>query len=47
MDLDRYLEHYNTERSHQGYNMNGRTPYQAFIDGLNQITEGEEVNAAA
>lgn len=46
-DLDRYLEHYNTERSHQGYNMNGRTPYQAFIDGVNQIVAAEEVKEAA
>lgn len=33
-DLDAYLEKYNTKRTHQGRNMNGRTPYQAFIDGM-------------
>jgi len=33
-DLDVYLHHYNHERAHQGRNMNGRTPYQAFLDGL-------------
>ena len=33
-DLDKYLQHYNTKRPHQGRNMNGRTPYQAFVDGL-------------
>ena len=33
-DLDVYLYHYNNERAHQGRNMNGRTPYQAFIDGI-------------
>ncbi len=33
-DLDAYLHHYNHERAHQGRNMNGRTPYQAFLDGL-------------
>ena len=33
-DLDTYLHHYNRERTHQGRNMNGRVPYQAFIDGL-------------
>ncbi len=33
-DLDKYLKHYNNERTHQGRNMNGRTPYKAFIDGL-------------
>jgi len=25
---------YNKEKSHQGRNMYGRTPYQAFIDGI-------------
>jgi len=33
-DLFTYLHHYNNERPHQGRGMNGRTPYQAFIDGL-------------
>ncbi len=33
-DLDTYLHHYNHERAHQGRNMNGRVPYQAFIDEL-------------
>ncbi len=33
-DLDIYLYHYNNERAHQGRNMNGRTPYQVFIDGI-------------
>jgi len=33
-DLDSYLNHYNRERTHQGRNMNGRVPYQAFLDGL-------------
>ena len=33
-DLDTYLGHYNRERTHQGRNMSGRTPYQAFVDGL-------------
>jgi predicted glycosyltransferase involved in capsule biosynthesis len=33
-DLDAYLHHYNHERAHQCRNMNGRTPYQAFLDGL-------------
>jgi hypothetical protein len=32
--LDDYLVGYNTKRTHQGRNMNGRTPQQAFIDGL-------------
>ncbi len=32
--LDEYLTVYNTRRPHQGRGMNGRTPVQAFIDGL-------------
>jgi len=41
-DLEKYLKHYNNERTHQGRNMNGRTPYEAFIDGLPK-TKKEEV----
>lgn len=33
-DLFAFLHRYNNERTHQGRNMEGRTPYQAFIDGL-------------
>jgi hypothetical protein len=33
-DLEAYLKKYNHERAHQGRNMKGRTPYQAFIDGI-------------
>lgn len=33
-DLDEYLKLYNTERTHQGRNMNGRTPLQVFEAGL-------------
>lgn len=33
-DLDRYLDFYNRERAHRGYRTKGRTPYQAFLDGL-------------
>ncbi len=36
-DLDRYLEFYNRERAHQGYRTQGRTPYPAFLDGVNQV----------
>jgi len=28
------LKKYNHERTHQGRNMKGRTPYQAFVDGI-------------
>ncbi len=31
---DSYLIHYNTKRPHQGRNMNGRTPLQAFREGM-------------
>ena len=37
-DLDRFLEYYNLQRSHQGYRLNGRTPAQALMEALN-ITE--------
>jgi transposase InsO family protein len=33
-DLDTYLHIYNYERAHQGRNMNGRTPHQAFVEGI-------------
>lgn len=36
-DLDIYLEKYNTTRVHQGRNMNGRTPIQTFIEGINPL----------
>jgi len=36
-DLNQYLDSYNNKRTHQGRNMNGRTPYQAFTDGLPKI----------
>ncbi len=32
--LDDYLAHYNQKRPHQGRGMNGRTPAQAFTDGI-------------
>ena len=33
-DLDKYFHTYNRDRTHQGRNMKGRTPYQAFLDGI-------------
>lgn len=44
-DLDNYLVTYNYERTHQGRNMNGRTPHQAFIDGLPNLEQKEELPA--
>jgi len=29
-DLDAFMRHYNTERSHQGYRLNGQTPAAAL-----------------
>jgi transposase InsO family protein len=41
--LDAYLTFYNRERSHQGYRTQGRTPYQAFLDGVPKTTSQERV----
>lgn len=34
LDLDRYLQHYNHERPHQGRMMEDRTPAQMFAAGI-------------
>jgi len=44
-DLDRYVEFYNRERAHQGYRTQGRTPYQAFLDGIAAMPEQREGSA--
>jgi transposase InsO family protein len=46
--LDAYLEGYNHRRPHQGRRMNGRTPAQAFKEGLTkpQPTKGGNETAA-
>jgi transposase InsO family protein len=36
-DLDEYLVFYNTKRTHQGRNMNGMTPIQAFEKGISKV----------
>jgi transposase InsO family protein len=47
-DLEAYLKKYNKKRSHQGRNMKGRTPYQAFIDGIKKPdTEENKMKKAA
>ena len=33
IDLDQWLHHYNTERTHQGKMCCGRTPFETMIDG--------------
>jgi len=42
--LDTYLLHYNTKRPHQGRGMNGRTPLQAFKDGIPQPIQKEDTS---
>jgi transposase InsO family protein len=44
-DLDSYLHVYNHERAHQGRNMNGRTPHQAFVEGIPNPAIKEETAA--
>ena len=44
--LDEYLAFYNRERAHQGYRRQGRTPYQAFWDGIESMRR-EEVKPEA
>lgn len=41
-DVDRWLETYITKRPHQGRGMEARTPYQAFMDGLDWEEDTEE-----
>lgn len=38
-DLDTWLRFYNEERSHHGYRTQGRTPWQAFQDGLAAMSQ--------
>lgn len=45
-DLDEYFRHYNHDRAHQGRDMNGRTPYQAFLDGAPKEDEKKDKKAA-
>jgi hypothetical protein len=54
-DLDRFLEYYNLQWSHQGYRLAGRTPAQALQEALSLTelpplvppAEGEEVTDTA
>jgi len=45
-DLDQYITFYNRERAHQGYRTQGRTPYQAFLRGVETLRR-EEVKPEA
>jgi transposase InsO family protein len=42
LDFDTYIQTYNHDRAHQGRNMNGRTPYQAFVEGIPTTSQKEE-----
>jgi transposase InsO family protein len=42
VDLDAYLVKYNTQRPHQGRNMNGKTPITVFEAGLELVPEVNE-----
>jgi len=48
-DLDRFLEYYNLQRSHQGYRLQGRTPAQALREALGveelPVFTGEETTS--
>lgn len=33
MDLDGYMNEYNSKRTHQGKRCQGRTPMETFLDG--------------
>ncbi|TGM13557.1 IS481 family transposase, partial [Leptospira stimsonii] len=41
IDLEIFFEEYNYKRAHQGRKMNGRTPFQVFIEGI-KFKENEE-----
>lgn len=45
-DFDKYLHHYSYERPQQGRMMNGRTPSQAFIEGIVEQPEPATEDAA-
>ena len=45
-DLDQYLAFYNRERAHQGYRTQGRTPLEAWAEGVQQMRR-EEVRPEA
>jgi hypothetical protein len=42
LDLDNYPHTYNYDRAHQGRNMNGRTPFRAFVEGIPTTSPKED-----
>ncbi len=47
VDLDAYLQYYNTERTHQGKRCQGRTPLETFLDGKKHFAEKNIMAVAA
>lgn len=45
-DLDAYLQHYNTQRPHQGRGMHGKTPYGRFVKGLPKPSKSDAPEVA-
>lgn len=43
-DLETYLHQYNYKRPHQGRNMDGRVPYEVFVEGILETVKEGEVN---
>jgi len=41
VELDKWLELYNTERTHQGKRCQGRTPMETFTDGMKLATKAD------
>ncbi|EMY68786.1 ISDvu4, transposase [Leptospira vanthielii serovar Holland str. Waz Holland = ATCC 700522] len=41
-DFQLYLKLYNNKKSHQGKNINGRTPDQFFLDGFLELEKEED-----
>ena len=39
IDLDRYMDFYDRERSHQGYRSKGLAPHRAFLEGAEQDSQ--------
>ncbi len=46
-DLDQWLNHYNTERTHQGKMCCGRTPFDTMMDGKHSGAGFEPIEQAA
>jgi hypothetical protein len=46
-DLDDYVVFYNRERANEGYRTQGRTPFQTFSEGFEQMHRREVTSKAA